>query len=82
METWFPERLPVHFHSSKGRTVRGGLAGRAPMALLGGAFALAAAVAVLRRIGMRRRGTDLRSPGGRPRNSGRRGLRSRNLGGS
>jgi hypothetical protein len=73
MDSWFPERLPVHFHRSTESAVRGALADRAPFAVLGGAFVLAAAVALVGRLGKRRRRTEVR-PGWA---SSRRGLGSR-----
>jgi hypothetical protein len=81
MDSWFPERLPVHFHRSKRSTARSAVSSRAPFAVLGGVFALAAAIAFLGGLGKRRRRTDVRSLGSRAWPLGRRGISPRNWGG-
>jgi len=65
MDSWFPDRLPIHFHRAGQGTVRGGIAARAPFAMVGALFALAAAAALLGRIGRRRGRADGRAAGGR-----------------
>ena len=81
MDSWFPERLPVHFQRSRRSNVRSALASRAPFAVLGGLFAFAAAAAVLDRFGRRRQRTDARSLVSRGWPPGRRGIGPRNWGG-
>jgi hypothetical protein len=82
MDSWFPDRLPIHFHRNAQGTAGDGLAGRAPFALVGVLFALAAAAALLGRIGKRRGRAATRSAGARNRPSIRRAIGPRSWGGS
>jgi hypothetical protein len=81
MDTWFPERLPVHFNRSRQSKVRSALVSRAPVAVLGGLFAFAAAAAVLGRLEKRRQRTSARSLVSRGWPSSRRGIGPRTWGG-
>jgi hypothetical protein len=81
MDSWFPERLPVRFHGSRRGSIRKALASRAPFAVLGGLFAVAAAVAMLGRLGKRRGRGGARSLTGRGWTSNRRGIGPRSWGG-
>ncbi|MBJ7597515.1 hypothetical protein [Candidatus Nephthysia bennettiae] len=82
MDSWFPDRLPIHFNRSTQGALRGGLAGPAPFALVGALFALAAAAALLGRRGKRRGRGYARSAGGRGWPAIRRAVGPRSWGGS
>jgi hypothetical protein len=82
MDSWFPDRLPIHFNRSAQGALRGGLAGRAPFALAGALFALAAAAALLGRRGKRRGRAYGRPAGGRGWPAIRRAVGPRSWGGS